>query len=187
MASQAFNDLDPLGHRGPEVAGSLDQIALVKVVRSDADPHKVLDQLSLDVDTIIDTCQQHGLVAEWDTRPGQLVASCGKLLSDLIRMVDLDVHKQRGVLAQHRAQIVVDPHRHEYRNARADPDDLDVFDLADPGDQLLEEFGRQRERITTREQHVSDLPHPPEVVELQLEFGSRELLGRVAYDSRARA
>ena len=49
---------------------------------------------------------------------------------DLVRVVEVEVDPERVVLLEHLAQLVVDPLRQEDRHAAADPDDLDVRDLA---------------------------------------------------------
>ena len=105
MPAQALDDLDALGHRGAEVAGAMHQVALVQVIRAHPDAHQVLHQLALDVDIIVDTRQQDGLVAERDAGPGQFITGFGQLFGDLVRMVDVDIHPERVEFLQHIAQF----------------------------------------------------------------------------------
>jgi hypothetical protein len=76
-------------------------------------------------------------------RPGlrQLVDRARDLGRDLVRVVEVEVDPQRVVLLEHRAELVVDPLRQEHRHARADPDDLDVGDLAMPRRIFSKSFG----------------------------------------------
>src|SRR4030067_971624 len=77
--------------------------------------------------------------------------------------VDRDVGEGRGARLQDRAQLAVDPHRENHRDARADPDDLDVRDPAEPLENELEAWRGERERGAPRDDDVTDLLVPPEV------------------------
>ena len=98
----------PLPTGCPEVPAALDQVALVEVVGPDAHLDQLLDEVALDVHTVVDAGEQHRLVAQRDAGAGQLVAGAGELGGDLVRVVDVDVQPQRVVLAEHLAQLVVD-------------------------------------------------------------------------------
>ena len=87
---------------------------------------------------------------------------------DLVRVVEVEVDPERVVLLEHRAQLVVDPLRQEHRHARADPDDLDVGDLAEAAQDLLEELRGERQAVAAADQDVADLGRAAEVVELGL-------------------
>ena len=86
-------------------------------------------------------------------------------------MIEVRVDEQRVVAAQHRAQLVVDPHRAHHRQPGADPDRLDVRDRAQPTEQVPEPARREQQRIAAREQHVADPWGPRDVVEPGLELG----------------
>ena len=131
--------------------------------------------------------QQHGLVAQRDPGAAQHVAGARELGRDLVGVVDVDVHPQRVVLGEHLAELLVDPLRQEHRHARADPDDLDVRDLAQAADRRLEELRGERQAVAARDQHVADLRRPADVVELRLVLAAVEVLGRVADDPAPRA
>ena len=88
------------------------------------------------------------------------------------------------VLLEHLAQLVVDPLRQEDRHARADPDDLDVRDLAQPAEDRLEQLRGERQAVAARDEDVADLRRPAQVLELRLVVLAIEVLGRVADDPR---
>ena len=88
---------------------------------------------------------------------------------------------------EHLAQLVVDPLRQEDRHARADPDDLDVRDLAQAAQDRLEQLRRERQAVAAGDEHVADLRRPAQVLELRLVVAAVEVLGRVADDPRPRA
>ena len=73
VAAQALHDLEALADRRPEVAGPLDQVALVEVVRPDPVGDELVDEGALDVDAVVDARQQDALVADRETGLGQLV------------------------------------------------------------------------------------------------------------------
>ena len=88
------------------------------------------------------------------------------------------------VLLEHLAQLVVDPLGQEDRHARADPDDLDVGDLAQAAEDRLEELRRERQAVAAGDQDVADLRRAAQVLELGLVVAAVEVLGRVADDPR---
>ena len=121
--------------------------------------------------------------------PARVSLSTARATSGVISfgVVEVEVHPDRVVLGEHLAQLVVDALRQEDRHARADADDLDVGDLAQPAQDRLEELGRQRQAVAAADEHVAHLRRPAQVVELRLVLGAVEVLGRVAHDARPRA
>ena len=187
MAAQALDDLEALADRRPEVPGTLDQVALVDVVRPDPDLDQALDELALDVDAVVDAGEQHRLVAQRNAGATEGVAGARELGRDLVGVVDVDVHPQRVVLGEHLAQLLVDPLRQEHRHPGADPDDLDVGDLAQAADRGLEQLRGEGQAVAARDQHVADLRRAADVVELRLVLAAVEVLGGVADDPAAGA
>src|SRR6478752_8094753 len=102
-------------------------------------------------------------------------------------MVEVEVDPQRVVLLEDLAQLVVDPLGKEDGYPRADPDDLDVGDLAEPAEDRLEQLRRQGQAVATGDQHVTHLWRPSKVLELRLVVAPIEVLGRVADDPAPRA
>ena len=106
---------------------------------------------------------------------------------DLVGVVEVEVDPERVVLLEHLAQLVVDPLRQEDRHARADPDDLDVRDLAQAAEDLLEQLRGEGQAVAAGDEDVADLRRPAQVLELRLVVAAVEVLGRVADDPRPRA
>ena len=73
VPAEAFHDLEALADRRPEVAGALDEVALVEVVGPDPVLHEPMDERPLDMDAVIDAGEQDALVADRDAGPGELV------------------------------------------------------------------------------------------------------------------
>ena len=71
VAAQALHDLEALADRRAEVPAALDQVALVQVVRPDAHLDELVDQLALDVDAVVDACEQDRLIADRDAGAGR--------------------------------------------------------------------------------------------------------------------
>ena len=157
VAAQPLHDLDALADRRPEVAGALDQVALVDVVGPDPVLDELVDERPLDVDAVVDAGEQDRLVAQRDAGAGQPVAGARDLGRDLVGVVEVEVHPERVVLRQHLAQLVVDALRQEDRHARADADDLDVGDLAQAAQDRLEELGGEGQAVAAGDEHVADL------------------------------
>ena len=70
MPAEGFDDLNPFADWRPKMSGSGDQVALVKIIRSYPDLHQSVHQLALDIGAVVDTCQEYGLVAKRNPRPG---------------------------------------------------------------------------------------------------------------------
>ena len=70
--------------------------------------------------------------------------------------------------AEHLAQLVVDALGQEHRHAGADPDDLDVRDLAEAAHDPLEQLRREGQPVPAGDQHVADLRRAAQVLELGL-------------------
>ena len=85
MAAQALDDLEALADRRPEMPAALDQVAVVEVVRPDADLDQLVHELALDVDAVVDAGEQHRLVADRDAGAGQPVDRARDLGRDLVR------------------------------------------------------------------------------------------------------
>ena len=168
VAAQALHDLEALADGRPEMAGALDQVALVEVVRPDPVLDQLVDERALDVDAVVDAGQQDRLVADRQAGPGQLVDRPADLRRDLVRVVEVEVDPQRVVLLEHLAQLVVDPLGQEDGHPRADPDDLDVGDLAQAAQDRLEQLRGEGQAVAAADQHVPDLRRPAQVVELGL-------------------
>ncbi|MPM82346.1 hypothetical protein SDC9_129407 [bioreactor metagenome] len=87
------------------------------------------------------------------------------------------------VFLRHIGQFIGHTHGHEDRHTRADANDLNVFDLAQPAEQLFQQLGRQGQRVTARKQHVAYLRGAFKVLDLGFKISSREGLGGVAHNT----
>ena len=92
MTAQTFHDLDPFSYRGPEMPGSLHQVALEQVVWPDADLQQFMDQGPLNMHTIIDPGQKNSLVPQRDAGPGQPIGGLRQFRRHLVGMIDMDIH-----------------------------------------------------------------------------------------------
>src|SRR5665811_1353812 len=104
MAAEALHDLEALADRRSEVARSLDEVALVQVVRPDPVLDESMHERALDVDAVVDPGEQDALVPDGDPGPGELVDRSADLGGDLVRVVEVEVHPERVVLREHRAE-----------------------------------------------------------------------------------
>ncbi len=99
----------------------------------------------------------------------------------------MDVDPQGMILLQHIGELVGYAHGQEHRHARADADDLDMGDLAQPAEDLFQDARGQHQRVAAGEQHVAHLRRALEVFDLQVELFAREGCRWIADDARARA
>ena len=122
-------------------------------------------------------------------RPALVSLSTARLTSgrDLVGVVEVEVDPQRVVLLEHRAELVVDALGQEHGHPRADPDDLDVGDLAEAAQDRFEELRGEGQPVPAADEHVPDLGRVAQVLELGLVVLAIEVLGRVADDPAAGA
>ena len=187
VAAQALHDLDALGDRRAHVARTLDQVALVEVVRPHANLHQIVHQFALDVDRIVDPGQQHALVAQRHAGPRQAITGRRQLGRDLLGMVDVDVEPEGMVLFDHLAEFGRHAHGQKDGHARADADDLHVGDGPQAAENHVHQLGSQHHRVAAGEQHVANLGRALDIVDLGVEISPAEGLGRVADDAAAGA
>ena len=117
VSAQTFHDLDAFGNRCAEVTGTFDQVTLIEVIRSHADADQVLHKFALDMNIVIYTSQQNGLIAERDACSGETVAGLFQFQRNFIRVVHMDVDPQRVILSEHITKFLRNAHRQENRNA----------------------------------------------------------------------
>ena len=119
----------PLPNAGPEMGGTLDQVALVQVVRAHPTKEELLDQGPHHRDGIIDRR------SSTDWLPNGIPASASRprasrnLGGQLAGMIGMDADEQWVMPAKAGTQLRRDALRQEHRNARTDPDKLQVRDL----------------------------------------------------------
>ena len=134
--------------------------------------------------TVIDAGKQHRLVPQWDSGARHAVTGLCKLEGDLIRVVDMDVQPQGMETTEHLAQLACDPHGQENGDAGANANNLDVRNLAQAGQDLFQDLGRQHQRIATGKEHVPHLRCPPQVLKLHVELFAAEGLPWITHDAR---
>ena len=157
MTTQSFHDLDTLGNSGTEVAQTQRGIALIDVVGTDTDANQLVDQLQHDVDAVVNTGQQDGLVAQGDTGVGQHGGSASSLFSDLLGAVEVGVQPDGMILLEDVAQLGSNTLGHNDGGTRAQTDDFNVRNGADAGDDVLQQLVGDQQGVTAGQQNVADL------------------------------
>ena len=185
MPAQGLDDLDSPGHRRAEVPRARHQVALVDVVGPNAGPDQLVDQLLHHVRAIVDPRQEDRLAAQRDAGVGQPGTGPADLGRHLLRVVEVDVHPQWVIAAQHGHQVIVDPLRQEDGNPCSDPHHLDVGNRPQSPQQVLQDALRQHQRISARQQDVAHRRRVGDVVDLGLVVGAAELGTRIADDAAA--
>ena len=156
MPPEPLNDLNALGHRRTEVLDAHRQVALIDIVRTHAHFDHVVHQLPHDVHAVVDSPQQHGLVAKRYARIRQLAAGFLGLQRDLLGVVEVRVEPNWMILLQHVDQVVRDPLRHDHRHPGANADDLDMWDFPKLLDDVFQRLVRHQQRVAARKEHVPD-------------------------------
>jgi hypothetical protein len=80
-------------------------------------------------------------------------------------MVELSVQVHRIMLLEYPAQLRCDPLRKHARHSGPQPDDLDVRDPPQLGEDGIQLIVRQGKRVAAGEEDIPDLPVLPDVVQ----------------------
>ena len=75
---------------------------------------------------------------------------------EFARMIHVDAHPERMMFGQNRAQLGRNPLREENRNARSNSKKLDVFDRAQPRQQLVDLIVGKNQRIAAAQKNVAN-------------------------------
>ena len=71
---------------------TFDQVALIKIVRPDPNTNQILNQLPLNIYTVIDSCKQNRLIAKRNSSPGEFITRLFKLSCNLIGVINVNIH-----------------------------------------------------------------------------------------------
>ncbi len=162
-AAELLQDRDPGLERRPEVRGPLRDVPLVQVVGAHPEGEEPLEQVPQDPRGGVHSPEEHGLVLHRDAVIHERLAGRPRLRRALLRVVEVRDEEEGRVAAEHRGERAVDPHRVHDRRPRRDPEDLDVGDRAEGGEDLLESLVREDERVPARDDDVADLRVGPHV------------------------
>ena len=187
VTAQLLHDLDPLAHAGAQMRGAGDQVALVDVIRLHAAHEQLLHVRLHHQRIVVDVLEQDALVAERNARIGQPAHRVAHLGRQLARMIRVDAQEQRMKFFQHLAEFRGDALGQKRRDARADAQEFNVRNRAQPGQQVFQLFVAQQQRVAAAEQHVADFRVRGDVGDLLVELRMKVVAGRVAHEPRARA
>ena len=171
MAPQALEDLEPALDRRPQVLGATNLVGVIEVIGPHADPEQLPAQPSLDLHRVVDPAQQHRLVVDRHARPQELAHRPLGLRRDLVRMIEVRVEPDRPVAIAQPAELRVDPLRQDDGKPGAEPDDLQVRDRAQPGQEVAEAGIVQCQRIPAGDDDVADGRRGAQVLHGRVDLG----------------
>ncbi len=102
-------------------------------------------------------------------------------------MVDVDAHPERMIFLQHLAKLGRDPLREKNRDARADAEEFDVRNRAQPAENFFQFRITEKKRVAAREEHVTHFGVFFEILEGGFKLGVQFLFAHPADDATARA
>ena len=171
MPAKALDDLQPLRHRGAEMGGAGDRVALVEIVRPDPHFEHVVHQRLHGRQVVVDAPQQHGLRAQGDARVGQPRTGLVRFRRAFVRMGEVQAHPQGMVLPQHPAQFPGDPLGEHGGHFRADSDEFQVRNRTQVREDPVQLVVAHEERIAAGNQHVADFRVVAKILEGLLQPG----------------
>jgi hypothetical protein len=139
------------------VGGPRREVALVQVVGADPEGEEPLVEIGEDPRGRVHAPEEHGLVLDRHAVIDEPLARLARLGRALLRMVEVRDHEERREPAEQRREVLGDPHRAGDGGAGGDPQELDVGDRAQAGEDLLEPAVGEDERIAARDDHVAHL------------------------------
>ncbi len=187
VPAELLDDFDALGDAGTEVGGPFDEVALIKIIRADAAAQQLLHKDLIDGGVIVDAPQEDALVPQRDAVVGEPLEGGFYLGGQFPGMIDVDAHPERMVFGQHAAQLRGDALGEENGDAGADPEELNVLDVAQAAEEGLEFVVGKEQGIAAGKEHVPDFGVGFEIAESGLPFGVEFLLAHPAHDPAAGA
>ena len=136
---------------------TLRQIALIKIVRADAYLDQLVDKLFHRVRAIVNARHQHGLCAERNARIGQLRRGLAHLWRKFFRVIDVNVHPDWMILANRRQHRVRNPLGQKDRNTCPEADDLNRFNCAESGENIVQHFVGEEQTVSARNENIANL------------------------------
>src|SRR5438132_4331098 len=100
VSTHRFNNFDSLPNAGTQMIGAHNRIALIEVVRPHANAQKRLAEISDRFDIVIDSREQHGLIAQRNSQPGQLFTALRGFFGNLARMIEMSIDPKRPMLIE---------------------------------------------------------------------------------------
>ena len=171
MPPQALEDLEPALDRRPQVLGAANLVGVIEVVGPHADPEQLPAQPPLDLHRVVDSAQQHRLVVDGHAGPQELAHRPLGLRRDLVRMIEVGVEPDRPVAIAQPAELRVDPLRQDHGKPGTEPDDLEMRDRAQPGQEIAEATIVQRQRVPAGDDDVADRRRGAQVLDGGLDLG----------------
>ena len=107
------------------------------------------------VNAVVDTAQQHALVAQGDTGISQHLAGTLRFCRHLVGVVEVGVDPDGVILLQHGAEFRSDALRADHGSAGAQADNLHMRYLAQTRDDVFQAFVAHHQGIAAGEQHVA--------------------------------
>ena len=166
---------------------SLDEVALVQVVRTHAAAQQFVHERLVDGRVVVHAAEENALISQWNAVIGQSIEGVAHFGGEFPWMVHMDTHPERMVPRQHGTEFRRDPLRQENGNARTNPEEFNVRNTAQPLEHGLEPPIREQESIATRQQDVAYFRVFLEVAVGGLEFRVQFLFAGSADDTAARA
>ena len=105
VAAETLDDVDAFLDAGAEVAGALDEVALVEVIRAHAAHDELVDELALGLDVVIHAAEEYGLVAHGDAGIGEAAEGVANLAGEFVWMIRMDGDEERVEFLQHCAEF----------------------------------------------------------------------------------
>src|SRR6185503_4661458 len=185
VPAQRLHDFQPLAHRRAQVSRAGDEVALVHVVWLHPAQKKLLHERLHHGHVVIDMLEEHGLVAQRNTRIRQAAERVAHLGGQLAWVVGVDADEERMKLSQHRAQLRSDALREKDRNAGPDAKELDVPNRPQPAEKIFQLLVAEQQRVAAAQQHVPHFGMLFDVSKLFVEVRMKVVSAGVAHQARA--
>ena len=135
------------------------------------------------LDIVVHAGEQDALVSERNARVREALERLFHFHGELARMIDMDAHPERMIFFEHGAKLRRDALRQKNRNARADPEKLNVRNSAKAAENALEFFIAENEGVAAGEKHVAHFGVLFEITKGFLEIGVELLFAHAAHDA----
>ena len=166
---------------------TVNEVALVDVIRPDAAHQQFVHERFHRLEIIVYAGEQDALIAKRNSGIGETLERLLNFKGELARMIHVHAHPKRMMFRENRTKLGRDSLRQENRNARPNPEKLNMLDCAEPSQQFVDLVVTENKRVTAAQKHVAHFGVLLEIMKRLPEIGVELLFPHPTHNARASA
>ena len=168
MSPQFVHNLKSLAHRCAEMIRAFGNIGLINIVWTHTHSEQGAHKFEHHIRIIVHAFHEHRLIPD---RTAGIRKHCARLFSfgsTFPGMIEVCIYVNRMIFFQHIDQFRGDALRQDARHFCSETNDLNMRDFAQPFEDFLEHIIGQHERVSPRQDDITDFRMRPDIIETVL-------------------